>query len=165
MSGKEIIMSRQTTPITTETAALAQTLLGTLGNQESFTIGNPETGISAPLPPHIAQLIRQVLTCLAAGREVTISENLTELTPNEAADVLNVSRTYIIKLLDDGVLPYRLVGTHRRIPYADLLAHKTEVQARSRAALDELYEIDRELGLDQLDGPPPDKSVYRTDRS
>ena len=132
-----------------------------LGQDGSITLGNPATGESCALPPHIADLIRQVLNSLAAGREVTIAENLSEMTPNEAAAFLNVSRMYVMKLIHDGVLPHRMVGNHHRIPYADLAAYRTQEKARQRIALDRLYETDRELGLDQLDGPAPDTDTYR----
>jgi excisionase family DNA binding protein len=147
-------------PPTRETAAFAQSLLTRLG-ANALLIGNAATGETAPLPPHVADLVRQMLASLAAGHDVAITENLTEVTPNEAAEILNVSRTYVLKLLDEGKLPYRHVGAHRRIPYADLIAYRDDQQARSRAAMDQVYAIDRELGLDRLDGPPPDKSTYR----
>lgn len=147
-------------PPTRETATFAQTLLARFG-ENALLLGNATTGETAPLPPHVADLVRQMLASLAAGHDVAIAENLTEVTPNEAAEILNVSRTFVLKLLDEGKLPYRNVGAHRRIPYADLIAYRDEQRARSRAAMDQVYAIDRELGLDQVDGPPPDKSTYR----
>jgi excisionase family DNA binding protein len=119
-------MTRLTpSPPTRETAAFAQSLLTSLG-ANALIIGNASTGETAPLAPHVADLVRQMLASLAAGHDVAIAENLTEVTPNEAADVLNVSRTYVLKLLDEGKLPYRNVGAHRRIPYADLIAYRDE---------------------------------------
>jgi excisionase family DNA binding protein len=155
-------MARATpTHVTTETALFARDLIAKLGLDESLVVGNAATGASTPLPPAIANLVRQVLVSLAAGRDVTIAENLTEVTPNEAAEILNVSRTFVTKLMDEGQLPFRMVGSHRRIPYPDLIAYRDEQMVRSRKAMDDLYAIDRELGLDTLDGPPPDKSTYR----
>ena len=104
-----------------------------------MTVGNAATGESCAVPPHIADLIRQVLASLAAGHQVTISENLTELTPNEAATFLNVSRMYVMKLVQDGTLPHRMVGNHHRIPYADLAAYQRQQRARQRVAIGELY--------------------------
>ena len=149
-----------TLPVTSETAALVRLIIAKLGHDGPITLGNPTTGEECPLPPHVADLIRQVLASLAAGRQVTITENLTELTPNEAAEFLNASRTYVMKLVQEGILPARMVGNHHRIPYADLAAYKEQQRARSRAAMDRLYEIDREAGPG--DGPPPAKSVFKS---
>ncbi len=150
-----------TTPITTETAAFVRLVLAKLGTDAPMTIGNAATGEALPLPPHIADLIRQVLSSLAVGHQVTISENLAELTPNDAAAFLNVSRMYVMKLVQEGALPHRMVGNHHRIPYADLAAYKQQQRARSRAAMDEIYALDQETGI--VDGPPPPKAAFKVD--
>jgi excisionase family DNA binding protein len=72
-----------------------------------------------------------------------------------------VSRPYVIKLIDEGVLPVRMVGSHRRIPYADLAAYKLEQSARSKAAMTELMRISEEMGLYDDPQPMPPKSAYR----
>ena len=147
-------------PTTSETATLVRLIMSKLGQDGSITIGNPATGESCALPPHVADLIRQVLNSLAAGRQVTIAENLNEMTPNEAADFLNVSRM-LMKLIHEGALPHRMVGNHHRIPYSDLADYKRRETVRRRTAIDNLYAAEHELGLDQIDGPPPDKSVFK----
>ena len=68
----------------------------------------------------------------------------------EAAEFLNVSRPYVAKLLDDGVLPYRQVGSHRRIPYADLAAYREQERARARKAMQRLTSESEDLGLYDL---------------
>jgi excisionase family DNA binding protein len=85
-----------------------------------------------------------------------IIETLSELTPDEAAEFSNASRMYVMKLVQEGELPYRMVGNHQRIPYADAVAYKTQQQARSRAAMNELYALDRD-GL--VEGPLPPRPV------
>lgn len=155
-------MAQLTPPPTTgETAALVRLIMSKLGQDGPLTLGSAATGESCPVPPHIADLIRQVLNSLAMGRQVTISENLTEMTPNEAAIFLNVSRMYVMKLVQDGTLPHRMVGNHHRIPYADLAAYSTQEKARQRKKLDQLYVGDQELGLDQLEGSAPDTATFR----
>jgi excisionase family DNA binding protein len=123
------------------------------------TVTNPATGETIPLPPHAAALIRQVLTSLAKGRDVTVTETPEEMTPNEAAEFLNVSRMYVMKLVQEGTLPCRMVGNHHRIPTPSLIAYKEQQRARSRAATDDLYAVERENGV--VEGPPPGKSAFK----
>ena len=111
------------------------------------------------MPPHIADLIRQGLASLAAGRQVTNGEIPAEMTPNDAATFLNVSRMYAMKLIQEGPLPCRMVGNHHRIPTPALTADKDERRARSRAAMQDLYALERENGI--VDGPPSSKSAQR----
>ena len=148
------------TKVTSETALLAAQVLARLGDNP-MAIGAAGAANALTLPPHMAEVIRQVLVNLAAGRDVAVSERREEVTPNEAAEFLNVSRPYIVKLLDEGVLPFREVGTHKRIPYADLAAYKHEQRARSRAAMTELVRLSQEMGLYDSPEPMPPKSDYR----
>jgi excisionase family DNA binding protein len=68
-----------------------------------------------------------------------------ELTTQEVADYLNVSRPYVVKLIESGKLPARLVGTRRRVSFTDLINFDEEDRKTRRAALDELARIDQEL--------------------
>ena len=70
------------------------------------------------------------------------------ITTQQAADLLNVSRPYVVGLVEQGKLPARMVGPQRRVRLADVLTYKTESKARVRAALREMVAIDQELGLD-----------------
>ena len=70
--------------------------------------------------------------------------NKEELSTVEAAKILNVSRTYLIKLLDTGVLPHRKVGKHRRIRKADVLGYKKQDDEQRSASLDELVKLGQE---------------------
>ena len=72
---------------------------------------------------------------------------LAEVTTMEAADILNVSRPFVIKLLEEGELPYRLVGRHRRIQLKDLLDYKKNIDRKREAVLDQMVAEAQELGL------------------
>jgi excisionase family DNA binding protein len=100
------------------------------------------------LPAPAVQLLTGILAELARGHSMTAYPIPTELTTQEAADLLNVSRPYLISLLDQDGIPYHKVGTHRRIALSDLLEYNRKSQARRDAALAELAELGQELDSD-----------------
>ncbi len=99
------------------------------------------------IPPGALRLLVDILTQLGQGRGVTVLPEKVELTTQEAADYLNVSRPYLVSLVESGKLPARKVGTHRRIAFEDLVRFDEEDRKIRRAALDEITRIDQELGL------------------
>ncbi|MGY3203039.1 helix-turn-helix domain-containing protein [Streptomyces sp. TE5632] len=99
------------------------------------------------LPRPVAEMFASMLAALANGQGVQIMPVDAELTTQQAADILNVSRPYLIGLLESGEIPYRLVGRHRRIRFADLHQYLREDDARRKDAADGLMELDQELGL------------------
>jgi excisionase family DNA binding protein len=99
------------------------------------------------IPASAARLLVQILDEMSRGNAVKIIPVHAELTTQEAADVLNVSRPTLIQMLDSGTLEYRRVGTHRRIRVDSLMAHKRKLDADRRAALEELSAYDQEIGL------------------
>jgi excisionase family DNA binding protein len=99
------------------------------------------------LPAGAVALLTEILEAMAAGRGVTIIPENTELTTFEAAEMLNVSRTFLIELLEKGEIAFRRVGTHRRIRTDDVMAYKDEIDRKRDAVLDELTRESQKAGL------------------
>jgi excisionase family DNA binding protein len=104
-------------------------------------------GDEVALPESALRLLRQSVPLLARGQVITLLPQDTELTTQGAADLLNVSRTYLVRLLEAGELPFTLVGTHRRIRFEDVIEYKRRRDAKRRAALDDLMRMSLEAGL------------------
>lgn len=99
------------------------------------------------LPVSALKLMVEVLTQLGQGNSVNITPIQAELTTQDAADLLNMSRPTLIKLLDAGELPFSRTGNRRKVPFAAVLEYKQKIQAQRIDALDELASLDQELGL------------------
>jgi len=100
------------------------------------------------LPRAAVVMVAQVLRLLAEGQGVQLIPDRARLTTQQAADALNVSRPYLIGLLERDEIPYTMVGTHRRIAFADLLHYKRQDDQKRRAAAAELTALSDELGED-----------------
>jgi len=99
------------------------------------------------LPSSAIQMLMDILVNISQGNAVQIVPVHAELTTQEAADMLMVSRPYLVKLLDDGKIEHRKVGSHRRIRYNDLLSFKQQEERARKAALDELAAEAQELNM------------------
>ena len=105
------------------------------------------SGEELVLPVPAARLLARILSEMGQGRSVAVTPLSSEVTTQEAADVLNVSRPYVVKLVDDGTLPSRKVGNQRRLMLADVVAHKKAMYAKSLKGLDELTALSQDLGM------------------
>ena len=99
------------------------------------------------LPPALARVVAAALAEVADGRAVEVRTWPEELTTQEAADLLGVSRPFVVKRVDDGDLPARLVGTHRRLQRRDVLAYREQMRATTAEALQALTDDAQALGL------------------
>ena len=89
----------------------------------------------------------QILEAIAAGRGVAVIPENTELTTLQAAEVLSVSRPFLIKLLEEKKIPYRKVGRHRRIRIEDIIAYQSSSEQNSEAALSQLVKEAQEQDM------------------
>ncbi|MCS4255828.1 excisionase family DNA binding protein [Rhodococcus erythropolis] len=114
---------------------------------ETLDVKVAGTAESVHLPRAAFDLIRDVLANMAAGQGVTVVPAHAELTTQQAAQMLNVSRPHVIKLLDEGHIEFRLVGRHRRILASSLLAYQRSQLGGARSAADQLAALTEDLGL------------------
>ena len=91
--------------------------------------------LTSVLPGSAIRLLSDVLALIAQGRAVTVFPQDADLTTQEAADMLNVSRPHLIKLIESGAIPFHKAGTHRRIRLESLMAYRASVDTRQRQAV------------------------------
>jgi excisionase family DNA binding protein len=101
--------------------------------------------VSIPVPA--LRLLNEILKEMAKGNAVTLIPINAMLTTQEAADILNVSRPFLVGLLEAGKIPYQRLGTHRRISFKDLMAFKEKTDAAREEALRQLTEEAQELKM------------------
>lgn len=108
---------------------------------------NGESSEALDLPRSAVELLARILAHLAAGQGVSVVPSHAELTTQQAADMLNVSRPFLIGLLEAGEIDYRRVGKHRRVRASSLLDYLRRDDQRRRQAADELSALTQENGL------------------
>ncbi|MFP5497793.1 helix-turn-helix domain-containing protein [Pseudomonas sp. SDT2931_S440] len=99
------------------------------------------------LPTSALRLLVDILGELAIGNAVKVVPVHAELTSQEAADMLNVSRPHLVKMLEEGAIPFTKTGRHRRIRFSDLMAFKQRREDESQEAMDALAQQAQESGM------------------
>ena len=113
----------------------------------TVTVEGERDSEDAVIPGIAFELLQMILEELALGHAVALAPLEREVSTQTAADVLNVSRPYLIKLLESGKMPFKKTGTHRRIRLSDVLEYKARMDADADAAFDELVQQAQELGM------------------
>jgi excisionase family DNA binding protein len=132
--------------LATETSRVLASRLGKEGSIRVRLVDGPSPA-TVRLPVAAMRLLVSILEEMARGNAVTLIPVRAELTTQEAADMLNISRPSLIQLLNEGKVDYRRVGTHRRVRLEALMEYKRQADAARRAALAELAAYDQELGI------------------
>ena len=126
-----------------------QTLSRYVRTEAPLKLGIAESERVEPieLPAGAVALLMDILEAMAAGQGITVIPQNAELTTVQAAEVLNVSRPFLIKLLDQEKIPHRKVGRHRRVLIEDVMDYKAAIDAQREAVLDRLAAEAQEQGM------------------
>lgn len=143
---KTTLEDRQLASISRETFSKASNKLSSGDKKETF-IKVEKSGEFIQVPSKLIGLISDIITSMSEGKSVALIVSDSELTTQQAADILRVSRPHLIKLLDKGELPHRKVGTHRRVKLSDLLNYQESQKKKRDNYLEELVSQAQELKM------------------
>lgn len=106
-----------------------------------------ETEKKIRIPVNALRLLAKILKEISQGNLVTVVPEATEITTQAASEVLGCSRPHVVRLLEEGKIPYTKVGKHRRIRYGDLMSYKKKMKESQKKKLQDLMKLDEESGL------------------
>lgn len=145
-------ISNRTTPPPSEeerkiAAESSRLLAAIIGSGKAARIRVVKDDQEITVPVSAMRMLVDILAHMAEGETMTLIPQNAELTTQQAADFLNVSRPYFVKCLEEGRLAFHKVGSHRRVYFRDLVAYKEQSMAETRKALDELSAQAQELNM------------------
>jgi excisionase family DNA binding protein len=149
MSAKHNIVHLPTQP-EVEAAKLSSRMLSKYADADRVQMslrGSNGTAEDLVLPGPVLQILLDILSEMAKGNAISLVPIHHELSTQEAANLLNVSRPHLVSLLEKNELPFRKVGAHRRVLAKDVLEYKAKVEALRSNALDELAALSQSLGM------------------
>ena len=130
-----------------EDRQLAEDLAAIIERADGEVTVTGATGDEVELPAGLASMLSRAAEMMADGYDVAVVPHQTEVTPRQAAELLNISRPYLVSLLDRGEIPFHRVGTHRRMRLPDVLDYKRQRDSARDAELQRLSELSREMGI------------------
>lgn len=134
--------------LSTQSSRVLASLINTHNHTQKITVESENGQEESLFIPSVAyELLIDILSQLSQGNAVTLVPVQAELSTQQAANLLNISRPYLIKLLESGEIPYRKIGKHRKILAKDLYEYKAEIDAKRSESLDELTSLSEELNL------------------
>jgi excisionase family DNA binding protein len=142
-----LLERRDTVVPTNEDAELAATASRAMARTKRHELHVRIDDTELPLPSAVKDLLFRLLTEMAQGHAVTLIPIHAELTTQEAADYLNVSRPHLVKLLEEKKLPFHKVGTHRRVRFTDLAAYKAKFETQRRKVMERLAKEAQDMGM------------------
>jgi excisionase family DNA binding protein len=137
LTGEEARLARET----------SRQLSRALSNRKSVTLRLGGIKEEIKLPKAAGSLLVEILNELGKGKAVKVLAMDAEISTQQAADLLHVSRPFLINLLERKEIPFHRIGSHRRLRLSDVLAYKKRTDEQRMAALDELTQLSQDLGL------------------
>lgn len=131
-------------PVADVTAGDLARVAGAAGDALTLTLSD---GTQVAVPDELAAVIHAAAQAMLDGQAVTVERQSTVLTTQQAAELLGISRPTLVRLLENGEIPYQQPGRHRRIALTDLLAYRTRIRHTRRVVLDEMAEEAAAEGL------------------
>lgn len=142
-----IVPNEDDTRLAEESSRHLAAIKGKKPKSFGIRIETEERAETVPIPESVLRMLMDILIHMAKGNAVTLVPSHAELTTQQAADILNVSRPFVIQLVDTKQLPHHMVGTHRRIRFADLMDYKRRIDADRLKTLEELAKQAQELNM------------------
>ncbi len=125
--------------------ALAATLKGLHSANPEIEVEETKGKIRIPLKA--LELLVDILKATSQGKPISIIPIAAEMTTQAAAELLNCSRPHLVKLLEDGHIPFTKVGNHRRVKYEDVIAYQKQMKAEQKQRIIQMMASDEELAL------------------